>query len=148
FRSLNQWRQILPAVGLAFSDREPVFALNNHLTSLALDLPGFVGAAQHLLDLPILRAMPSVANNWAVLARKGGWWQDGGSIEEAFGLTTDSRIAVVIPARNAGAFLREALDSVFAQDVRPAEVVVVDDGSTDDTRAVARGYGRGVKCLT
>jgi len=63
-------------------------------------------------------------------------------------LTTDSRIAVVIPARNAGAFLREALDSVFAQDVRPAEVVVVDDGSTDDTRAVATGYGRGVRCLS
>ena len=30
-------------------------------------------------------------------------------------MPTDSRIAVVIPARNAGSFLREALDSVFAQ---------------------------------
>src|SRR5207249_11044202 len=58
-----------------------------------------------------------------------------------------SRIAVVIPARNAGAFLGEALDSVFAQDVRPGEIVVVDDGSTDDTRAVAEAYGRGVRCL-
>ncbi len=57
------------------------------------------------------------------------------------------RVAVVIPARNAGAFLAQALDSVFAQDVHPAEVVVVDDGSTDDTRAVAEGYGRGVQCL-
>jgi glycosyltransferase involved in cell wall biosynthesis len=63
-------------------------------------------------------------------------------------LPTDSRIAVVIPARNAGSFLREALDSVFAQDLRPAEVVVVDDGSTDDTRSVARGYGQGVHCLS
>jgi len=63
-------------------------------------------------------------------------------------LPTDSRIAVVIPARNAGSFLREALDSVFAQDVRPAEVVVVDDGSTDDTRSVARGYGHGVHCVS
>jgi len=62
-------------------------------------------------------------------------------------LPTDHRIAVVIPARNAGSFLREALDSVFAQDLRPAEVVVVDDGSTDDTRSIAMGYGHGVRCL-
>ena len=62
-------------------------------------------------------------------------------------MTNDTRYAVVIPARNAGAFLEEALDSVFAQDLPPGEVVVVDDGSTDDTRAKARGYGRGVLCV-
>jgi len=62
-------------------------------------------------------------------------------------LHVDPRIAVVIPARNAGAFLREALDSIFAQDLKPAEVVVVDDASTDDTHSVAAGYGRGVRCL-
>lgn len=62
-------------------------------------------------------------------------------------MSSISRIAVVIPARNAGAFLAQALNSVFAQDVPPSEVVVVDDGSTDDTRTVARSYGRGVRCL-
>jgi glycosyltransferase involved in cell wall biosynthesis len=43
-----------------------------------------------------------------------------------------TEIDVVIPARNPGPFLRETLASVEAQTRRPAEVVVVDDGSDDD----------------
>ncbi|SHJ92769.1 Glycosyl transferase family 2 [Roseomonas rosea] len=46
-------------------------------------------------------------------------------------------IEVVIPAYNAGPFLRETLESVAAQALRPARVTVVDDSSTDDTVAVA-----------
>lgn len=43
------------------------------------------------------------------------------------------RISVVIPAYNAKETIAETLDSVFAQS-RPAdEVIVVDDGSTDQT---------------
>jgi len=72
FRSLNQWMAILGSRGLRYVGREPVFALNNHLTGAALDLPGPVGAMQHVLDLPVLRTMPCLANNWAVAARKEG----------------------------------------------------------------------------
>lgn len=53
----------------------------------------------------------------------------------------DARISVVIPAYNAAGFLPRCLDSVFAQTVRPQEVIVVDDGSTDNTAAVARRLG-------
>jgi glycosyltransferase involved in cell wall biosynthesis len=49
-------------------------------------------------------------------------------------------ISVVIPAYNAAPFLAATLTSVFAQSHRPLEVILVDDGSTDDTLAIARGW--------
>ncbi len=52
-----------------------------------------------------------------------------------------SDIAVVIPAHNAGNMLPAALDSLRQQTLQPKEVVVVDDGSIDDTPAVAERYG-------
>ncbi|OOZ38740.1 hypothetical protein BOW53_14560 [Solemya pervernicosa gill symbiont] len=55
--------------------------------------------------------------------------------------------AVVIPAYNASRTLEEALESVFSQSVPPAEVVVVDDGSTDDTAARARAFDSRVTVL-
>ncbi|HET6373823.1 MAG TPA: glycosyltransferase [Candidatus Polarisedimenticolia bacterium] len=58
-----------------------------------------------------------------------------------------TRVSVVIPAYNAARFLGEALDSVFAQRLEDPEVVVVDDGSTDGTASIARGYGRGVQVI-
>lgn len=56
-------------------------------------------------------------------------------------------VSVVIPARNAAATLERALRSVFAQDPPPAEVVVVDDGSSDATAAVARAFDRRVRLV-
>lgn len=53
---------------------------------------------------------------------------------------TSPPVSVVIPCFNQGRFLREALESVRTQTVRPREVVVVDDGSTDDTPAVAQAF--------
>ena len=44
-------------------------------------------------------------------------------------------ISVVVPVRNGARFIGEALRSIFDQTVQPNEVIVVDDGSTDDTAA-------------
>jgi glycosyltransferase involved in cell wall biosynthesis len=51
-------------------------------------------------------------------------------------------ISVVVPAYNGAAFLAEALDSVFTQTLRPAEIVVVDDASTDATPELVKSLVR------
>lgn len=50
-------------------------------------------------------------------------------------------VSVLIPVRNAEAYLGETLDSVVRQTAVPREVLVVDDGSTDTSRAIAERYG-------
>ena len=44
------------------------------------------------------------------------------------------QISVVIPAYNSGQFIEETLESVYAQTYLPHEVIVIDDGSIDDTQ--------------
>src|ERR1035438_3997655 len=50
-------------------------------------------------------------------------------------------VSIVIPAYNYSGYLREAIESVLAQTYRNIELIVIDDGSTDDTRRVLEGYG-------
>jgi glycosyltransferase involved in cell wall biosynthesis len=56
-------------------------------------------------------------------------------------------VSVVIPTYNRAWCLAEAVDSVLAQDVRDFELIVVDDGSTDDTPRLLEGYGEAIRVL-
>ena len=49
-------------------------------------------------------------------------------------------VTVIIPTYNRAHLLRQALDSIFRQTLTPSQVIVTDDGSTDDTREALRGY--------
>ena len=50
------------------------------------------------------------------------------------------KVSVVIPTFNSGQYLTEAIDSALTQSLMPVEVIVVDDGSTDNTKAVVGRY--------
>lgn len=56
-------------------------------------------------------------------------------------------VSVVIATYNRASMLREAIDSVLAQTEPVREVIVVDDGSTDNTRDVLSGYGSRIVAL-
>src|ERR1700686_2261708 len=45
-------------------------------------------------------------------------------------------ISVVLPNYNHGRFLQRAVDALMAQDTRPDEIIIIDDGSTDNSRDV------------
>ncbi|MGD0338847.1 MAG: glycosyltransferase family A protein [Bacteroidota bacterium] len=53
-------------------------------------------------------------------------------------------ISVIIPVYNGERYLREAIESVIAQTWQTIEIIVVDDGSTDDSAAIARRYSEPV----
>lgn len=107
-------------------ERAPIVDASAHLAALALARPsarprrrlaGFdTGAAQefmHCID--------------AVAAERGTPWPD-------------ALASIVMPARNRAALVGRAIDSVLAQTHPRWELLVVDDGSIDDTARVVAGY--------
>ena len=61
--------------------------------------------------------------------------------------TTKNLVSVVIPAYNAAAFIHHAVESVLAQTWSSCEILVVNDGSTDDTVEVLETYGRRIRVI-
>lgn len=52
----------------------------------------------------------------------------------------DDTVAVLIPCYNAADYLVQALDSAISQTHLPAQIIIVEDGSTDNSRDIARRY--------
>jgi GT2 family glycosyltransferase len=56
-------------------------------------------------------------------------------------MSTDLSVTVIVPVYNGRATLAGCLQALYTQTCPPAEIIVVDDGSTDDTAAIAAGMG-------
>jgi len=58
------------------------------------------------------------------------------------------KISVILPVWNGEQYLAEAIDSVLAQDYANKELIVVDDGSTDNTSAIIEKYAPHIRSIT
>jgi glycosyltransferase involved in cell wall biosynthesis len=56
-------------------------------------------------------------------------------------------VSVVIPTYNTARFIADAIDSALAQSYKPSEIIVIDDGSSDNTREVITHYGDKIKYI-
>ena len=56
-------------------------------------------------------------------------------------------LSVIIPAYNAARYLADAIESIFAQGYHPLELIVVNDGSSDNTAEVAQSFGSAIQYI-
>ena len=59
-----------------------------------------------------------------------------------------SLVSVIIPTYNTARYVQESIDSVLEQDYPNIQLIVIDDGSTDETVDIIRRYGERVVLLT
>jgi len=57
-------------------------------------------------------------------------------------------LSVIVPVYNTAPFLRQCLDSLLEQSFKDLEIVVVDDGSTDESPQILAGYAEAHNALT
>ena len=59
--------------------------------------------------------------------------------------TTENLVSVIVPAYNAASFLPKAIASIDRQGYHPLEIIVIDDGSKDNSQEVLRSYGTRIR---
>jgi glycosyltransferase involved in cell wall biosynthesis len=57
------------------------------------------------------------------------------------------KLSVIIPTYNNARYIKRAIDSLLEQSIKDFEIIVVDDGSTDDTKDIVSAYGNSIKYI-
>lgn len=57
------------------------------------------------------------------------------------------KVSVIIPTYNSAKYVTEAIDSVLAQTYKNYEIIVIDDGSTDNTKELLKSYKKKIKYI-
>lgn len=60
----------------------------------------------------------------------------------------DYNVSVIVPCYNMGPFLRIAIESILNQSYPPKEIIVINDGSSDDTENVAKSFASKIKYIS
>lgn len=60
-------------------------------------------------------------------------------------MKNNPKVSIIIPVYNGSTYMREAIDSALNQTYSNVEIIVVNDGSTDDTAEIAKSYGNEIK---
>lgn len=63
-------------------------------------------------------------------------------------MSTDISISFIIPAHNAEQTIKKCINSILKQDIRKSEIIVVDDGSSDNTLQILRDDYKRINCIT
>jgi GT2 family glycosyltransferase len=65
--------------------------------------------------------------------------------EEAAMAFAKPSVSVIIPVYNGAKFLSEAVESIRRQNYHPLEIIIVDDGSTDETAELVKSSGKDIR---
>lgn len=148
---MHPWGPLFDPRRLEPSAVDPLELLGNWPSGQALPVPeGFLGAPPTLQDAKdlLVNFVERHRNQFnAALPSRRSAWDRQGTREWVSRVTTDTesstaRVSVIMPVLNRAGVIGTAIESVLSQSHSNLELIVIDDGSTDETRDVIRTYAK------